>query len=860
MKHSVLLSCLALAVLASSGIVARAQGVPGMPVVYPSPASVYVRAGFGGSVTSVQSQGGAAAETIAGFSCPKALATVVATAVDANGNPFCITASTQGLSVVFAASLPFATSKSLDCAELYGNAASPATTMLSIEARIGHGWPAWRVVFDGARAMCDISPGFAYALSVETQGVGAEPQNPGVIPAGKKMTRSLLIPWSLLHLSHHATAMLINLDICGNLTHCDSSLAQFVVPLTVLEGSGSLSVANDPYVRLSTPAPKPGATPFRVHDVEVDGAFNWDVHDIVSTTFSQDESYVADQRALAQALSLAPLSLPVAAPTISVTQTLQVQSQSLFGFQMPSTYLEDPSLKPLFDVLPFSVTRVGSLSSGYAYGYTSDDVNAGLFYGLQARGWYAGSSTVTFALPTPKPTPNPSPTPAPVGISQTAAGGFSPLKPPPPPAPFLESQTASVPPLQVSLLNGFTGSKGGRDEIDALSFEAHAYGNQTATADSYSAETVNFYGRVERNFAYPSPALDSSLSQFFGESSTFTTASTSSHASYFQVRETAGEQQDDVNFSPATGTTTWLSPLSGPVGHVTMSYASGSQARFVSLDLIGFRLSNEYGDMATEEGWQVSVPLPNVFDTPGWLLTAGSETQTVSDRMAVLEQGDVPNYAAALTEVLPTPGPHGVYPATVIRPERLGNALVLSPWLGNDALQASFSGGYDFGTVTGCGTTTVSHKTVYQCLTDVDDRGVGGIFLRNGPNGKFGIGATDTSTMQGNVTAGSAARSLGTTGALPGTTTSYITYSGCPRVSAAYTNAAFPSGVPLPQQGQTISGIIDYPWVIGAQQIDFTLGYFNERTSTNGTLDQSGVFGMIKISTPFHMEDSACGR
>ena len=91
---------------------------------------------------------------------------------------------------------------------------------------------------------------------------------------------------------------------------------------------------------------------------------------------------------------------------MSIAQTLQVQSQSLFAFQMPSTYLEDVTLKPLVDILPFSLSRVGSLAAGSAYGYSADNVKGALFYGLQAPGYYAGGGTLTVSLATPKPSPN----------------------------------------------------------------------------------------------------------------------------------------------------------------------------------------------------------------------------------------------------------------------------------------------------------------------------------------------------------------------------------------------------------------------------------------------------------------------
>ncbi len=839
----------ALALVFALSVSVCAFAAPGLTPGPFRPPLLSLRVGFGGSVSSIGPTGEAPPAALAGLACNTngAVLLVPPTHDATNGNRFCATATTQGLSVAFVAALPFVTPRSINCTELRGT--EDALSIISVEARIGRGRGAG-VTFDGARAQCDIAAGFAYALSVETQGTGTDAQGGGIIRAGADATRTIVIPWSLLHLNHHATSLLVRIGGCGTGPQCATSITQIVIPVAVIEGSASVGLSKEVFVRLATPQPRPAATPFRAHALEADAAFNWDVHDIVSTTFAQDAGYVTNQRALAQALSLAPVTLPVTSPAISVNQTLQVQSQNLFAFQLPSTYLEDPSLKPLFDITPFSVTRIGTLASGYAYGYTSDNVKGALFYGLQGPGAYAGSGTLSLALATPKPSPNPSPTPTPPSIIGTAAQApqFSPLRPPPPPAPIVESGTASVPPFAVQLINGFSGGPNGRDNVDGLAFESHVYENHTTHGNAYAGETFNLFGRIVHDFV-PSPVDGASVSQFIGESATSTYASTSAHPSFVQVRETIGAQQNNPYFSPSLGSVTWIAPLTGPVGHVTLSYATGPQARFFAVDLIGFRLTNTNGDIATQAGWQVSVPLPNILHATGWLLSGGSLVQTVSARMAALEQGVVPSYATAVAEV----------PSTIVYPQRLVNALLLSPWLGRD-VQVSFTAGYDSGTTVGCGVAKTKPVTVLQCVPEFSNRVVGGVFLRNGPGGMFGIGVTDTAASQGNVTAGSAASNLGTSGALPGSIVSYITYAGCPRVSAAYTDAAFPSGVPLPQQGTTVSGAMDYPLAIRFAEVHAVLGYFNERTVTNAAFNQSGAFATLKISTPFQRVARPCSN
>ena len=117
--------------------------------------------------------------------------------------------------------------------------------------------------------------------------------------------------------------------------------------------------------------------------------------------------------------------------------------------------------------------------------------------------------------------------------------------------------------------------------------------------------------------------------------------------------------------------------------------------------------------------------------------------------------------------------------------------------------------------------------------------------------GKLALGATDTSVASGTLSSSDSARNLGTTGGLPGSTTAYLTYGLCPQISLALTNAAFPTGVPLPQAGTTLSGQMDFPVTVGAAQTDLILGYFNERAVTNALFNASGVSAVLRLGTTF---------
>jgi hypothetical protein len=765
--------------------------------------------------TAVRSASGTHA---GGFSCPKSVV-LVAPTPDVNGNQFCVTASTDALSIAFAspAVLPYASQKTVTCTQLRGASANPALS--SALVRIGRARTEKdTIAYDGARAQCDFNAGFGYAYAVEKQS-GAAP----VAANEKNVTRTLSIPWDLLHLDGDSRSIMLQ-----------TGGYEFLIPLQVFQGSVSISTDYAPYVRLSTPVPSGGAAPLRARDVELNVAFSPNRHHMLAASFAQNQSTISVQRALSNALSLAPVSLGGPA-RMTVGQDLQTQSQTLFTFLQPSNFLEDQSVKSLFDSTPFSVNKLSSLSAGYAYGFSSDPFTAGAFYGVQSAGSYNGGATATFILTTPVPSPEPAPAFARQPTAANAPEHVA-LHPPAPPGPFFESGTASTPPFELSFINAFNGSRGTRDAIDALAFEAHVYHNQSRSGAEYYAQTFNIFGRLEHDFRTPAGTAPGSIGEFAGQSATFTSGSSDERGShYFQLRETIGAQMNDRFFAPSSGTVSWLAPLSGPMAHLTAAFAAGKTGRYYALDLLGFRLTNSAGDLAAQEGWQVTIPVAG----PGWLLSGGSLTQTVSDRIAAINQGLISGYAQAIAQV---PNPQ-------IRPQHLANVSVLSPWLSAGRWQLELAGGYNTGTVTACGATISAKSTTYQCLTVLDSRAVGGIALRDGA---LLLGATDTSIQSGSISAGDAARGIGTSGGLPGAVTGYISFTGCPQISAAYANAAMVSGIPFPQQGSTFSSQLDWPLAAGNERFDIVLGYFNERALANASFNDSGFAAVLRLGTTFH--------
>ena len=856
---------LAVAILALAGVMpcpgaGTTRYAPQPPLQIP-PLTLDI--GFGGVVTPIAPQESllsarAAATGIAAGKkrpelCPNSGGEfrVTPDLADMQGALFCIGASSAGLNVHFDSDVPFTTVTPLRCVALHGPRAATGTVVTFVARsgrRIGD-----HVVYDGGRAQCDLGIAFIYAYSVERLNV-ARSVGPGKSVASRVVT----IPWKQLRPGSQTASIMVAVEVCALHEDCTTDQLQVEIPVRVNAAGASLALQYSPYVRIAGPTPAPQATPGRYHRVGLDAAWGWDERDLLMASFAQDQSTVATQRALAQALGISPLAAP-SNVQMALAQTLQTNGQPYFTFQAPSSALDDVSLKQTFDTQPYSLSKLGSLASGYLYAFDSEPLKFAAAYGNQAQGRYSGAETVTLSLPTPRPSPEPSPRTLPPQISRTGAMNRLPLQPPPPPAPIVESDTANDPPLVASLSNSYVGSAGTRDAVDAYGLRAHVYRNATATYTGYHALTVDLFGELQHDLQNPWPSPPTSAkAQFAGESASFTSSAADGGESFWQLRETVGAQIDDPNFSPRAGAITWLAPLDGPVVHLTASGAVGPRARYYALDLFGFRLTNTNRDVATQEGVQLTVPL---FSAPGWLLAGGTQTQVVSDRMAALEQGLVANYAGAVAEVIPTPAPSGIASTSPRRAQHLDNVSLQSPMIALFHahapldVQYRFVAGYNAGNVTACNSSGSGKALTYQCLLQPTNHLVGGVFLQID---KLGIGATDTPALASNVGSSGAARNVGTSGSLPGAVTAFLTYAGCPALSAAYANAAFPQGVPLPQQGSTISAEMDYPLRVRATTFDLGLGYFNEQPATLGVPGSAGFFATLRLGAATARSGSHC--
>ena len=180
-----------------------------------------LRLGFGGTVTYVGPPSREELVPQPGLTC-KAGLVIVSPRTDPAGTPYCIAASTAGLQVMFAAKLPFPTPKSIDCTELRGADRGATSDVLAVEARIARAVNG-AFVYDGGRAACNLNPAFAYALTVETRTNGSSGGTP-MIPAERADTRTLTIPWSLLHLDRQAAGILIQVNLCGHQAGCSTEI------------------------------------------------------------------------------------------------------------------------------------------------------------------------------------------------------------------------------------------------------------------------------------------------------------------------------------------------------------------------------------------------------------------------------------------------------------------------------------------------------------------------------------------------------------------------------------------------------------------------------------------------------------
>jgi hypothetical protein len=807
-----------------------------------APAGLTLHVGFGGVVTSFEGRPGAGAAPVcnAPLSAPPGPPQAILFGTGPGSDPaLCIGASNAGLEVQFltdsAHPIDFEYPATLSCVTLKPSDAHDVLVAVAVSVP-GRSRP----------VECDVDRSFLYALSIERHASGKPYVHPN---AGARAWRATIeIPWTVLALQTHNSRLGIAFSAAAG-----TKPSLVPVDVTLDDESGALELAYAPFVHYVTPPSSSRRPAPRLHQIEADTLFVPDQHTMLDAAFAQNDAAAGVQRAAAQIIGGAPLPLPSAALAPSGPDTIITRTQPIVAFLRPSNVLGDQDLRVFVDSAPFALSRVPSLASGYTAAYASPIVGGGAFYGLQRSGLYSQAYALTVNVPTPAPRIAPSPAPA-ASPSPTPTPVKLGVAPPPlaTPGPAEESKTSHDPLATIALLDSFVGNGTSSDSVSGIALGTNFYRNACASETLYCALTFHVFGSQQYDahplssgpapFALP----DASRTRFAGQSASFTKilSATGSNPSFFQIGETVGAQQADRFYAPASGTVTAFAPLSGSIGHVVLSYGTGFHEHVYSVDLLGVRLTSPYGDVFTNVAEQVVIP----FDTAslrGWTFNAGIQSESLSDRVAELQQGLASSYYAA---VFPGMATAPVAPA-VLRPQSQQNATVMSPFFGN-VLTAQVAGGFQNGSVTVC---APSPQTIL-CSTAHDHAATWALFLNRAPVG-FGLANTASAAIPGDLAVASTSRYFGSYVNAPGSVTSYVSFSKCVNLSAAYTNAAFPTGIPLPQKGSTVTAKAYLP--VGAFGLEG--GYFRTSDIANANLNQSGYYALLRFVTAFRKPVPAPG-
>jgi hypothetical protein len=799
------------------------------------PARLVVHMGFGGVVRDVRAPHPEGSPPVCIAPLKVSPATLYSSS-SATGTAYCVSASPGGLDVQFLVPtqhpVDFDYPPTLSCVTLKPSEESDLLVKVTVTANDKR-FP----------IECDIDRAFLYALSIERHGpAGLAFIHPTA--GARAWHASIEIPWSVLALRSHDSQLQIALATGA------TTGRPLLVPLDVSvdDRDAYLGLAYSPAVHFTTPAPSSRRPGPRLHEIAADLMVAPDQHTMVDVAVAQNDAAVSVQRAYGEVINEAPLPLPSAAALNTGPDTIITRTQPLLSFLKPSTALGDQDLRVFLDSSPFTLNKVGSLASGYTAGYSSPKLSAGAFYGLQRPGLYDEAYALTLTIPTPEPRVTPVPTPSPIPSATPTPVKLG-VAPPPltTPGPIEESKTSHDPLATIAFLDSIAGNGTGFDNVSGVAVGTNFYRNACASETLYCAVTFHLFGSQQFD-AYPlgatpgkpTPANATSM-KTTGESASYTKilSAAGTNPSFVQIGEMLAAQQADRFFSPSAGSVTAFSPLSGPVGHVVFSYGTGANEHVYSVDLLATRLTSAYGDAFVDTASQVVVP----FDTAGlrgWTFNAGVQSESVSDRVAELQQGLVTSY---YTAIFPTPKSVGgpVSPG-LVRPQTQQNATVTSPTFGND-LTVQVAGGFQNGQVTNCAPLP---KSLIECATAHDHAATWAIFASHQPFG-FGIANTASASIPGDLALASTSKYFGSYVNAPGSVTSYVSYTRCLSLSAGYTNAAYPTGIPLPQKGTTLSAKVYYP----ISTFGIEGGYFRTTDFQSSTYNQSGYYALLRFGTTF---------
>ena len=634
-----------------------------------------------------------------------------------------------------------------------------------------------------------------------------------------------MIPWSRLPL---LTSVNKELTIVRGGRH-------YQYALTVVQQSRAVAVQYPLKATIATPQPSPGAiaSPLSLHAIGGDIAGSLSRQTSLALTVAQNDAAVAQQQALSQVLKFVPIPVPSSSPQAIIPQTLQTRSGSALPFESTSTGLVDPTLKTLFDTTPFAMQKVGTLNVGslgtWATANTDNNFDAAAFYGIKEAGGDIEAASFNYSS-----------APAPVQPCNRFAARLA------IPKPVASNDDAAYLPstiaLQYSSNLTTTGMNPGIDRVEALGVNQNFLSSASCDGSFYETTTAHMVATVIRDLDTKPPpgTLAPAITTqgiFAGISSARTLATVDSGLDSFQqIRLNIGAQLNDPLFGPSSGTTTYLAALSGPYAHAGYSMVNGDA--IWGLDLLGYRLSNIYADFdaATSE----TLTLPTFRNVS---LLIGTQDSSLSDRVAVLQQGQTMSYNGLLFPKSGMPAADGV-----IQPQTQ-NFAQLSGTVGvgnNGKNQLVLTIGAQEGESPSCLASTTSPVT-YSCSDAVYHNGTWGIQFNTG--GEINAGFSSTSANAGELAFGSSTNYFGGIGASPGTASAFFSYTdtACTlEISSAYTNAAYVQMSSIPQAGKTVSVEIDYP-IPGRSGIDLSAGYLNIRSATAPQAQQHAVYILARF-------------
>jgi hypothetical protein len=702
---------------------------------------------------------------------------------------------------------------------------------------------------------CQIDASVIYASGRETGATKLMQARPGSIPpktvplAG---AGAIAVPWSLLHLSIGLNSITVEFR-----PRSGPREVKCFIAATEDGGYGAplLSLNYAPFIGLSTPAPTSGAAGSspRIHDIGFDLLYQPNQSNILGASFAQNDATVATDGNFSQIVSNSLFPLPSPPPTNA--QTLQTQS-AFFPFPGGATALKDTFVSALVSVAPFDFSKVGSLDGGAAYSYSNPTANASVFYGLSQPNWYeAFMGQVIIPQPTMRPSQNrllPQPTPAPTPpqapalpphVAQGALTSYLSLN---------NEAVAASSPTMISFIDAITKTAAGISSVAGLAFNTTGYQSDCSAGSTHCSQTLQLMG----SFAYqPDAAFRAKSWAFGGESWTLTSAT--DKPTFLQISETFALQQSDEFFSPVAGDSGPFTPLSGPIGHVTLIFGSNNEG-VASLDLGGYRMTSSFGDIATEESWTVGLPIPRA---PTVSLRLGSQTQSISSRIAALQQGILSGYSSAFPEppnATATPAPQPSVFAQDVR-----EAVV--------AYKDTYKNiGYeiDAGALNGRGPICTAASPAptpapptpgptFGCIAQNQrtTQFTGALMLKPISGLQLGAVYASSQTLEG-VSGPIGSRGTANT-QVPGTTTGYAFYSGgCFTGQLGYGNAAYLTNVPLPQRGSTVAGELDVP----LKMFDVGFGYFNAVVPDAPTNNQQGEYVLLRVSGRISRDPGANDR